>query len=359
MWWAVFVALAQEPVQANSRFEHLPEPAVVGPRATLQAAAWELVDGPSIELAGRAVTAERVAAWAAWTGDDLEQHVASELGRAVDLTELLRFLDDVVRREGEVVLTGGRARGRGVLVHPAEAFDGEVRAWDRGRVAVDRPRAQRLLVPALDGDPLGPRWTTRFANPPTPAAQLLALQAERPEGDFPERIALLLAELEAQGAEVYLTSGARDPRRGYLLWGSFLMSRQTTSAGVERTAVRLERAAMDWELDVPIRWRHPDGWRATVAAARAMAETYDVVYATERGARESNHYGGEAVDLVGLDLPATVVLSAPDGATERFDLRDRTRDLSVEPTLVAWVEEHFAWRKLRRDYPHWGDAAAD
>ena len=88
-----------------------------------------------------------------------------------------------------------------------------------------------------------------------------------------------------------------------------------------------------------------------------MADTYDVVYATEKGARYSNHYGGEAADFVVIGLPRVVTLYAPDGEHRVFDLSDaaQTRDLSLTPELIGWVSEHYGFRKLESDYPHWND----
>jgi hypothetical protein len=89
-----------------------------------------------------------------------------------------------------------------------------------------------------------------------------------------------------------------------------------------------------------------------------MADTYDVVYATEKGARWSHHYSGVAADFVAVGLPRSLRLIAPDGADHTFDLSDpgHTRDLSLSPEVISWIEEHFGMKKLRSDYPHWNDA---
>jgi hypothetical protein len=88
-----------------------------------------------------------------------------------------------------------------------------------------------------------------------------------------------------------------------------------------------------------------------------MAETYEVVFATREGARASDHYTGRAVDLVALRLPRRLVLRAPGGEVGRFDLSgsDESRDLSLSPKIIDWVETNFGLRKLRADYPHWSD----
>jgi hypothetical protein len=89
-----------------------------------------------------------------------------------------------------------------------------------------------------------------------------------------------------------------------------------------------------------------------------MAETYEVVYATEAGARASDHYTGRAVDLVVLALPRQLALLAPNGEIGRFDLSPprAARDLSLSPEVIEWLEENFDLTKLRSDYPHWSDA---
>jgi hypothetical protein len=196
----------------------------------------------------------------------------------------------------------------------------------------------------------------RFVNPPTPEAQIAALAAARP--GFAERLVSLTTQLEDQGASVWWNATVRHPERGYLMWGAFLLGRCADEACVDRQIAVLEDRRQAWKLSVDITWRHPDGWRATREAGRRMADAYDVVYATEKGARTSSHYGGEAADIAVVGLPRTLTLTAPDGARETFDLTraDEPRDLSLTPALVGWIEAHFGVAKLRTDYPHWSDA---
>ena len=167
-----------------------------------------------------------------------------------------------------------------------------------------------------------------------------------------------MMQLEQQGAEVWVTSSVRSRERGYLMWGAFLLSRASESE-VTGIVEQLNAANQAWGLHVPILWRHPEGLQETQEAGRQMADAYDVVYATERGARYSSHYTGKAVDLVAIDLPRTVSLIAPNGTERTFDLsgEDHPRDLSLEPELIAWIETHFAFSKLHSDYPHWTDAS--
>ncbi len=87
------------------------------------------------------------------------------------------------------------------------------------------------------------------------------------------------------------------------MWGAFTLSRATTEAELKRRLALVNQRNKDWKLNIPIQWSHPNGWKATVEATRQMADTYDVVYATERGARSSNHYGGDAADLIAIALP--------------------------------------------------------
>ena len=63
------------------------------------------------------------------------------------------------------------------------------------------------------------------------------------------------------------------------------------------------------------------------------------------------------MDLVAVNLPRRLELIAPDGARRIFDLTasDQSRDLSLTPSVVDWVEAHFGLSKLRFDYPHWND----
>ena len=83
------------------------------------------------------------------------------------------------------------------------------------------------------------------------------------------------------------------------MWGAFILSQTDSEESLLKTIAKLERANSEWTLFVPIHWRHPEGAGMTREAARAMADTYQVVFATESGARFSDHYTGRAVDLVG------------------------------------------------------------
>ncbi|MDZ7748724.1 MAG: hypothetical protein U5K43_07665 [Halofilum sp. (in: g-proteobacteria)] len=347
-------------------FERLPAPAAAGARATLAAAA-DALDGWRVRLAGVDVDGPLLAALAATPAH--EPHwcvpVRERLGRPVDLPDFLYFLDDVATagarglRGAGVWVPSGRARGAGILVHPDDVFGAQPRRYGGRPLAIFRPARPADLEPAVDGDPLGPRWTARYRNPQDEAARLDALERAGHPG-FAARLRELLAQFRAQGAEAWVFSTVRSRERGYLIYGAFILSRADTADAVERRVAELERLNREWGLQVPIRWRHPDGWRATVTAARAMAEAYNVVYATRSGARRSSHYDGTAADFAVVDLPRRVTLRAPGGAERSFDLSDpaEPRDLNLTPRLIAWVEAHFRLDKLRGDYPHWSDAAA-
>jgi hypothetical protein len=299
-------------------------------------------------------------------GEPVVRALREELRGAVDPIDLLRFLDDVLvagergRRSEAFCITPGRARSAGITIHPDEVFAGGERAYPAGlrELNVDRPRLPGELPAAQDGEALGPRWSSRFPNTQGETEQLAELRALRP--DYAARIASLIAQLRRAGADVELTSTVRPRERGYLMWGAFVLSRVSSRKQLDAALASVARRNREWGLDVPIRWRHPGGWQATRAAAREMAESYDVVFATEEGARSSRHYTGVAADLVATALPRRLRLVAPDGRERSFDLSDaeQTRDLSLTPALIEWVEQHFALRKLRSDYPHWEDASA-
>jgi hypothetical protein len=356
-------------IETDRRWDVLPAPSSTqGARGRLLAAA-EALGAWRIDLAGVAIDGPLLARIARSTPDDrLVAGLRDALGRPVDAGDLLLFLDDVLRagregRRGELVfVTPGRARRHGILLHPDDVFAGRPRRYGGfGALAIDRPEPQRLDLPqALDGDPPGPGWAMRYRNPPNERERLAALTRRTGDADLERRLRALVDQLRAQGAEVHVSSTVRSPERGYLMWGAFLLSRAQSEGDLTRTVTRLERANREWGLDVPITWRPAGDWRSLRAAAREMAETYEVVFATERGARSSNHYTGRAVDLVALDLPRRLVLEGPDGAKRVFDLSgvDEPLDLSLSPALIEWIEAHFGLRKLRSDYPHWDDAGS-
>lgn len=360
----LLAALASPPTEAplptDRQLTVLPEGEVVH---QLRVASERLGDW-EIELAGVPVDGAVLATIASPGEEPLLRHARETLGRAVDLEDLVYFLDDVLaaeeRRGERLHVHTGRARGAGVLLHPDDVFRGRTRRYPRKRsLPVDIPKPQETIdTPAADGDLLGPDWTARFQNPADRPAMIQALREQDPESTFPDRIDSLLSQLEAAGAEVYLASTTRSRERGYLMWGAFHLSRSDGEAQLRERLATVRDRNRTWGLDVPITWEHPDGWEATREAARAMADTYDVVYATEKGARSSNHYGGDAADLIAIALPRRVTLTAPDGATRSFDLTDpsESRDLSLTPRMIDWIEAHWQLRKLRSDYPHWSDA---
>ena len=110
----------------------------------------------------------------------------------------------------------------------------------------------------------------------------------------------------------------------------------------------------DWGLDIPITWRHPQGFTATVEAARAMADAYGVDYATPRGPAVEPLRGARCRSGGGRSSPASSP-SAPDGARREFDLSapEASETCPSAPSSFRWIETHFEVRKLRRDYPHW------
>jgi len=301
------------------------------------------------------------------SGEPMLRALRELLRRPVDLNDFLFFLDDVLHagakglRGQKVYITSGRARAVGILVHPDDVWKNRPRVYAAkgGTLAIDEPAEPAQLSPAVDGDLLGANWASRFQNPEIEEDMLEALEDAAPSSTFTVRLRALMSQLRDQGAEVYLTSTVRLRERGYLMWGAFYLSQSNSPRTFRKRLARVRKHNRSWGLNIPIHWQHPDGWRASVESARLMKEAYDVVYATERGARYSKHYGGVAADLTAVGLPRTLVLRAPSGAEKSFDLSDpsETRDLSLTPRLIEWIEQHFAFSKLLADYPHWSDVA--
>jgi hypothetical protein len=231
---------------------------------------------------------------------------------------------------------------------------------EKTTLAVDEPPPQESFPVAKDGEVLGPNWTMRYRTPTTRSEMYKTLAQSRPAATFSSRIAGLVSQLELQGADVYLTSFLRYRERGYLMWGAYMLRKCTTSSCVSSALTKLATANRTW-AHVPITWKNPAGWQATKESARQMADAFDVVYATESGARYSNHYDGTAADFIAMGLPRTLELYAPNGEHQVFDLSgaDQTRDLSLTPELIEWIEENFLLHKLESDHPHWDDTDTD
>ncbi|MEL7367900.1 MAG: hypothetical protein AAFN74_03235 [Myxococcota bacterium] len=342
--WDVLTATASTPaklVQAGRK---------LGPGRFNLAGVW--LNGDDLQKLGRPKA-----------GEPLTRFVRESVGRPVDVEDFLYFADDLLHQADdpntiEAYLPAGRARAVGILVHPRDIFRNEPRRYGEKfkEFSLELPKPQVGMRPPADGTAIGPDWAARYQQPSTQAGRMQDLMAANPS--FARRVASLIEQLKAQGAFVYVEATVRAPERGLLLYGSFLLSRSKSKRALEANIEALCRYNAQWDLNVPITWHHPDGWEATVAAARALADTYGVVYATRRGAKASDHYGGSAIDLFVVNLPRYVRLSAPDGAHWTADLsaEDESRDLSLSPKLIEWIEEHFQFKKLRGDYPHWSDA---
>ena len=291
-----------------------------------------------------------------------------KMGRPVDLEDFLFFIDDVLVAGNEgwrgklITLTPGRARAAGIFIHPQEIFKKKKpRIYADGwfELNVEPPQEREKIVRAKNGDLLGSGWYLRYPNPYGEAGRFKALAKHNPSGTFHTRMKSLVKQLRAQGAYVTVESTLRRRERGYLMWGAFILSRADSEEKVEKLLRKLWSRKKRWGLRIPIRWRHPDGWEANIEAARQMAEAYAVVYATEGGARASNHYDGVAIDISAVGLPRKLRLKSPSGEVRIFNLsnKNQTRDLNLTPKLIDWINEYFEVEKLEMDYPHWDDKA--
>ena len=298
--------------------------------------------------------------------EPLLRAVREKLGRPIDLKDFLFFLDDVLvagkmgLRGKTIFVPSGRARNAGILVHPDDVFkNNKPRLYGvKEKLLIAKPKPQKELIPAQDGDPLGERWAARFQNPSEQEEIIDALKKSTP--DFAKRIESLVTQLKEQGAQVYYMSSLRYRERGYLMYGAFALAKSKDNKQAQENVERLDLLNRKWGLNIPIQWQHPEGWEKTIEEAQLMRDTYGVVYATEKGARSSLHYDGIAIDFTALALPRKLILKAPDGSKKTFDLSavNETRDISLTSDLIKWIEKHFDFYKLLSDYPHWTDAKA-
>ncbi len=356
--------MAEAGIPANRTFEVLKAGAIPGEGRAAFLQASSALGNVKIDLSGAILDGARLKALAEQDRMSPFVRVVREaLELPVDLQDFLYFLDDVIVAKkrgmlrGPVTLPGDRARSVGVLLHPQDIFKRKPRLYAERfeRLKIDAPPPQKELKPARRWSPPSPRWTARYKQPKTGEARLAALT--RKNARFGRRMDSLLRQLKAQGTSVFVESTIRDRRRGFLIYGSYLLGQSKTRKQVRRRIQRLKRYNREWGLKVPIRWMHPRGWRATIEASRKLADTYGVAYATASGAKNSNHYDGAAIDLWAVGLPRRLRLRAPDGAKKTFDLSapHEPRDLNLTPAVIEWIEEHFDFEKLKSDYPHWND----
>lgn len=355
-------AQADDSIRANRRWDVLDRPrGAGGHRRVLEQAARRL-GAWAFDFAGARVDGTALLR-VARTEEPLRRGLRERLGQAVDLHDFLLFVDDLLRarevgRVDAVTITSGRARAAGILIHPEEIFaNGRRRYGRQSRIRVDPPPESDLRLDGSRARRLGPLWTAAFLQPETEGEHFEALRALN--ADFAARLEHLFRQLRLQGADVVVNATVRPRERGYLIYGAYVLGRCRSQSAVRRRIRELNVMRRRHDLDVGVLWRHPDGWRGTVRAARRMADTYGVVFATRWGALESDHYVGDAIDFEATNLPRWLALTSYDGTQHRmFDLRDpvEPRDLALTPRLVAWVEEAYGFEKLSRDYPHWSDA---
>lgn len=350
------LVFAQATLVTDRRWDVLPAEGL----AAQLAAAASCFQSRTLDLDGLAVDAKTLRVWSAAAQDPEPTRALREVARRPLRPEgLVRLLDDLCRAPAleRPTLTGGRARKSGIFVSVGAVFEGELQRYGGMELAVDPPLDYRSLDAPEDGTVVSSRWAARYLEPESDDDKLAMLRAAN--SGFAGRVVDLVKQLQAHGATVVVESAVRSRARGYLLFGSYWLSRSQTPAEIAHRQARLTAYQSSWAQGVDIDWHHPDGPEASVRAARALADTFGVVYATYRGARNSKHYDGEAVDLSVVGLPRRLRLKAPDGALRSFDLSgaDEPRDLSLTPVLVDWIELHFGLRKLRRDYPHWSDAS--
>ena len=237
--------------------------------------------------------------------------VREELRRPIDVDDFIFFLDDVLRagkdglRGFRFRVSAQRARTAGILVHPEEIFQKRTRLYGKSRlrIYVDRLQLPVSLEEGPHNNLVGSFWSDYYQEPGEEIAKLKLLTEANPSSTFAQRVESLIKQLRDQGSLVRLESAVRSPKRGYLMWGAWTLSRQRGPKAVWREIRRLRRANRHWDLNLPIEWSHPKGWRATVRAAKMMAAALDVVFATPQGARNSKHYKGQAVDLIAVGLP--------------------------------------------------------
>ncbi len=357
----VALLLGAPELQTDDRLIALPAEAPV--HRQLSVAAECLKSGPVIELAEARLDGAELLRMAEVTRTgSVTRALREQVGRAVKPAGFVRFVDDVCAQKdalpSRVVIPPGRARGAGILLHPKEVFRGVRITYgaEPTKLAVDAPLDYRTLPRPPDGAVIGPDWAARYLEPEAAADKLERLAERNP--DFARRVRLLIQQLKAQGVVVEVESAVRRRERGLLLYGSFVLSRARSPKELDRHIQQLEVFNEEWKLRVPITWRLPGSWTATVEAARQLADTYGVVYATVNGARRSRHYEGTAIDLTAVALPRKLTLKSPGGDERSFDLSApaHPRELSLAPELIAFVESAFGLKKLLGDYPHWNDA---
>ena len=301
------------------------------------------------------------------TSRPLTQVTREQIKRPINLIGFLKLLDDIVvaKETGvplppKIHLSSRRARKMGVLMAPREIFRGIPVVYPNGYASLDL--SPHIATPSnettepKDSPYLGAGWTQKYPQPRGEKQKMKALE-KLTDDDFHRRVESLINQLRKQQVKVYLGATVRSQERGYLIWGSYLLSTAQSRIEYRKAVRKLTRYKKRWKLKIPIRWYHPRGWETSRDLALEMVETYQTAFATRAAAEKSKHYEGRAIDMTTFHLPRKLLLESPCGVLGHFDLSasHQTRDLNLTPEVIDWIEKHFGMKKLRSDYPHWED----
>ena len=281
------------------------------------------------------------------------------------------FLDDVLKAGDQGL------RGRPVVVSPSEARDAGIALSPEEALLHKSPRRYGTQRARLVHEPSPPENLTQPETEDGPAlvgTSASETQPTRPPSwqSWARRTLILRSacrcfdqlaiqhDANDKSLDVPVDLSSTVPGRGYLMFGAYSLSQAkrrlswnqivyTSSPDVE--AERWQTAALSPRpllrtKDLSTSPGAPAGWtEATRDAAESMRATFGVAKATKNGALHSNHIRGFAADITANALPRFRP-EYPDGAKVTFDLSgdDESRDLSLTPKVITWINQHMASR---------------
>lgn len=191
------------------------------------------------------------------------------------------------------------------------------------------------------GELSGSRWAERFRG----SSALRDLK-----GSFRDRAEAFVEALRASGASVTISATYRPPQRAYLMhWCWMIVKRNVDPATVP---------AMD---GVDINWTHDDAGgnysrQASVNAARAMVEKFNIQSLGVAPALQSRHTLGYGIDM---NIRWGGTLAMPDAYGNIVHIATLPRSgLNLELRRVGETYGVIKYNRAGRDDPHWSDNGA-
>ena len=251
------------------------------------------------------------------SGDQYERHADAVADRVVGGESAQDLLSG---------MHGGAGRGGASVQHAVQRQDagttpGAGQALTPGTASAGAAAA--TAAPASTATLSGAAWVAKF--PASTSLDTLNDPFKTNTKDF-------VAAVKAGGAAVRISTTYRPDERAFLMHWSYKVAKGTVAA-----------SAVPAKAGIDINWVHPTE-AASKAAAQAMIDGYDIVYAP---AYPSNHSGKTAVDMY-ITWSGEITVKNKDGTDAKLKAPGDNSN-----TALHAVGATYGVMKLVSDPPHW------